>query len=112
MKLFKVISEIQILIEGSLESTSLYEEIILSMASAELMSRLRAVVKALVLSLTPPSGSSSTLEPKHGKSFKKKRIVIYCTCFCGAVIVHVCLVIIPRLLTILGAFFNMYTDIS
>ena len=46
-------------------STSLYDEIILSIASAELMSKFLAVVKALVLSLTPPSGSSSTFVPRN-----------------------------------------------
>ena len=48
--------------------TSLYEDIIRSMASAELISRFLAVVKTLVLSLTPPSGSSSTEDPNESQN--------------------------------------------
>lgn len=48
----------------NLECTSLYEDIILSIASAAECSRFRAVVKACVLSLTPPSGSSSINVPE------------------------------------------------
>ena len=50
-------------------NTSLYEEIILSIASAEFMRRFLAVVNALVLSLTPPSGSSSTLVPAENQKY-------------------------------------------
>jgi adenine/guanine phosphoribosyltransferase-like PRPP-binding protein len=43
--------------------TSLYDDIIRSIASAAETKRLRAVVNACVLSLTPPSGTSLSITP-------------------------------------------------